>query len=136
MSLTETITCAVVWRQPRPPESVVSAGLVTSTLTVSVRQSEALPASSTARVSSECVPEVGMVIVSPLPTSVAGPPSRIHCIWSTPDSVSVPDSATWYGAAYQPPPGNGVVLTGLVVSASPQESAASASRQLARNSLL
>src|SRR4051794_37876671 len=114
----------------------MSVGLVTSTLTLSIRQSDALPASSTARVISWWAPEVGIVTVAPVATLVAGPLSRIHCMWSTPDSVSVPDSVTWYGAAYQPAPGSGVVLTGLVVSASPHESAALGSEQSTRNSEL
>ena len=49
-STAETVTCRVVGVQLTVPGSVTSLGALRSTLTVSARHGEALPAASTARV--------------------------------------------------------------------------------------
>ena len=70
-------------RQASPPQFTDSVGLVLSMPIVSIRQSDALPATSTTRVSSLCEPAAlietaGVVVTAPLSSlySIRARPSR------------------------------------------------------------
>ena len=80
----------VVFSHSADGRAVVLTGAVASTLTVSGRQAETLPAASTARVSKVWVPSV----VSATGPGCAVPPSTRHSPWSKPESASVPVSAS------------------------------------------
>ena len=93
---------------------VVLTGAVWSTLMVSVRHGETLPALSTTRVSSVCVPSV-VDDRGASPTWIV-PPSTRHSPWSTPDAASVPVSGERERGVCQAVGAAALVLTGSTVS--------------------
>ena len=73
---------------------VVFVGATESIRTDSERQPEALPATSTARVSSVCVPVPETVACSGEAPAVTGPASTRHSTCESPEPPSAPDTIT------------------------------------------